>query len=374
VTASISDERQALAEEILAYMQCVAQGQGDCKRRDALLDQVLAWQYAHVPAYRAYVDSVTPHVAEQPPNQWPALPTDVFRYTRVAAHSPTSDAKLFMTSGTTHQSKGTHPLADTALYDKAAFLAARHTLFMDHVPMRLVILAPSEQQAPHSSLAYMLARFGEWFGQGESIYVWRDNHLDMALLCTSLKDACQVSQPVALLGTSLAFAHALDALGSTWSLPPTSRIMLTGGSKGTSREVSSDSFRLEVGKAFGIQSPYIVSEYGMTELCSQLYDLTLQRHHNHQPVLPGTFWSPGWTRARVIDPRTGAECPDGEVGVIRIDDLANLDTVCAIQTSDLGIHTSDGLVLLGRSADAVPRGCSLEADSHLSPQRYAARH
>lgn len=376
MTASFSEERQALADKIVAYMQSAAQGLGDCDSRDALLDQVLAWQYTHVAAYRAFVDSVAPHAVQQPPSCWPALPTDVFRYARVAAHPPDSDVRLFVTSGTTQHAKGLHPLASTALYDTAALLAARHALFMDKGPLRLIFLAPSEQQAPHSSLAYMLARFGEWFGDGNIVYIWRDNQLDIPLLRTTLTHACRHAEPVALLGTSVAFAHALDALISTWKLPPASRIMLTGGSKGTSRDVGSDSFRLQLASALGVENPYIVTEYGMTELCSQLYDLTLQRHHHQQPIVPGTFWAPGWVRTTVIDPRTGTVCPEGEPGLIRIDDLANLDTVCAIQTSDLGIHTADGLVLLGRSIEAVPRGCSLEADLHLSSQshRYAAHH
>ena len=50
---------------------------------------------------------------------------------------------------------------------------------------------------------------------------------------------------------------------------------------------------------------------------------------------------------------------DGETGIIRIFDLANVFSVAAIQTEDLGIRRSDGFELVGRAQLAEPRGCSL---------------
>ena len=46
-------------------------------------------------------------------------------------------------------------------------------------------------------------------------------------------------------------------------------------------------------------------------------------------------------------------------GIIRVFDLANVFSVAAIQTGDLGLKDGDGFELLGRSAMAEPRGCSL---------------
>jgi hypothetical protein len=62
---------------------------------------------------------------------------------------------------------------------------------------------------------------------------------------------------------------------------------------------------------------------------------------------------------QIISPETGNEIADGETGLIRVFDLANVFSVMAIQTEDLGIRRGDGFELVGRVVQAEPRGCSL---------------
>jgi hypothetical protein len=52
---------------------------------------------------------------------------------------------------------------------------------------------------------------------------------------------------------------------------------------------------------------------------------------------------------------------DGETGLIRVFDLANVYSVMAIQTEDVGTRRGDGFDLAGRAASAEMRGCSLQA-------------
>jgi hypothetical protein len=73
------------------------------------------------------------------------------------------------------------------------------------------------------------------------------------------------------------------------------------------------------------------------------------------------FHFPPWARAQIISPETGREVGDGETGLIRVCDLANVYSVMAIQTEDLGIRRGSGFELIGRGALAEPRGCSLLA-------------
>ena len=98
----------------------------------------------------------------------------------------------------------------------------------------------------------------------------------------------------------------------------------------------------------------------MSELSSQAYDSALssgrsataaavQRHFQFSP----------WSRVQILSPETGREVAEGETGLIRIFDLANVFSVAAIQTEDLGIRRGEGFDLLGRAAAAEPRGCSL---------------
>jgi len=45
--------------------------------------------------------------------------------------------------------------------------------------------------------------------------------------------------------------------------------------------------------------------------------------------------------------------------LLRIYDLANVDSVMAIQTEDVGRAWQDGIELIGRASGAELRGCSL---------------
>jgi hypothetical protein len=61
----------------------------------------------------------------------------------------------------------------------------------------------------------------------------------------------------------------------------------------------------------------------------------------------------------------------GERGILRFDDAANLDSCVSIQTADVGllVRTTEGvpaLRLFGRDPTAVPRGCSLAIEEALS--------
>ena len=106
----------------------------------------------------------------------------------------------------------------------------------------------------------------------------------------------------------------------------------------------------------------------MSELSSQAYagvtsDECCVRTEGRPPVhaslVTRHFHFPPWTRAQIISPETGREVAEGETGLIRIFDLANVFSVAAIQTEDLGVRRGDGFELIGRAQLAEPRGCSL---------------
>ena len=62
-----------------------------------------------------------------------------------------------------------------------------------------------------------------------------------------------------------------------------------------------------------------------------------------------------------MSPETGREVGDGETGLLRVFDLANVYSVLAVQTEDLAIRRGGGFELIGRAELAEPRGCSLMA-------------
>jgi hypothetical protein len=71
------------------------------------------------------------------------------------------------------------------------------------------------------------------------------------------------------------------------------------------------------------------------------------------------FRFPPWARVLVISPETGAEVGEGETGLLRVFDLANIASVLAVQTEDLAARRGEGFELLGRAGASEPRGCSL---------------
>jgi len=71
------------------------------------------------------------------------------------------------------------------------------------------------------------------------------------------------------------------------------------------------------------------------------------------------FQFPPWARVQIISPETGEEVAEGDTGLIRIFDLANVFSVAAIQTEDLGVRREKGFELIGRAQLAEARGCSL---------------
>jgi hypothetical protein len=177
------------------------------------------------------------------------------------------------------------------------------------------------------------------------------------------------------LGTAFSFVHLLDGLadsGRRIKLPPGSRALETGGYKGRSRILSKAELHGLMENVLGIPRTHIVCEYGMSELSSQAYDavcggrsISMPRDcaNSDRDVRTGLgsrpFVFPPWTRVQVISPETGAEVAEGETGLIRIFDLANVYSVMAIQTEDLGIRHGHTFELVGRRQEADARGCSL---------------
>jgi hypothetical protein len=97
----------------------------------------------------------------------------------------------------------------------------------------------------------------------------------------------------------------------------------------------------------------------MSELSSQAYDAEIKNAKCKMQNSERQFHFPPWARVQITSPETGREVRDGETGLIRVFDLANVFSVAAVQTEDLGIRRGDGFELIGRAELAEPRGCSL---------------
>src|SRR5579864_6275909 len=103
----------------------------------------------------------------------------------------------------------------------------------------------------------------------------------------------------------------------------------------------------------------------MTEMCSQLYDATsfnspnspqesaLERQAERRKL------GPAWLDVAAVDPSSLKRVADGNTGLLRFFDLANVGSVSAILTGDLGVIQDGTVRVLGRAADGEARGCAL---------------
>lgn len=340
---------------------------------DDLARAVFAHQFARNTPYRLYCErrGATPDsVAHW--TEIPAVPTDAFKAAPLVCGDPADAAAVFRTSGTTQGSerRGTHYVPDLSLYDAALRSGFAAHLLPDGARPRVVSLVPPPGAVPDSSLSHMAGAVMADFGsEGGGWFVSPDGGIDHGGLEDALRRAESDDAPVCILGTAFAFVHWLDAMesgGTSYRLPRGSRVMDTGGFKGRSREVTREELYGGIAARLGIPHAWCVNEYGMTEMSSQFYDgvagsarAPAERRHV----------GPSWVRTQATDPETLRPLPDGEVGVLRHLDLANLNSVMAIQTADLGITGPGGFRVLGRAQGAEARGCSIAMDDLLSAIR-----
>lgn len=338
---------------------------------DRLARRVFRHQIEHNAPYAAYCERRG--VDADRLEHWsriPTVPTAAFKELHLVS-GEVADARLtFRTSGTTRgpERRGVHHVLDPALYDASLLPCFKAHLMPDADRMRMASLIPAPHEQPDSSLAYMVGRVIQALGAGAGAYVAStDRGLDRDALAelVSVHD-----EPLCLLGTSAAFIRWLDDLagqGVRFRSPPGSRLMDTGGYKGAGRAVSETELRLAYQDRLGIAPDHCVNEYGMTELLSQFYDSTLRDLHRGvaQPLARRRKLGPPWVRTLVVDPETLEPAAEGEAGILAHYDLANVDSVLAVQTEDVGRRLDDGFELLGRASGAPPRGCSLAMDMLL---------
>ncbi len=275
-------------------------------------------------------------------NRWqdiPAVPAQAFKVYDLSCAPMFQTVAAFHSSGTTGAQTSRHFLdADALALYETSLRAGFDAAFPDR-PHRLWALMPDPRTAPRSSLSHMLGTL-----DAERFY-WED---DAALT----SDLAALTEPVTLFGTAFAFVQLFDGTGQNWRLPAGSLIIETGGFKGRAREVPREELYALFGTRLGVPAEDCHSEYGMSEMASQFYGRGLD------PVKRG----PHWVRTRAIDPETGEDAAPGTPGLLRHYDLANWNSVQALQTQDLGTLTPDGFVLHGRAPDAEVRGCSLTVE------------
>ena len=328
---------------------------------DALALRLFAYQYEHNAPYRRFCAGRG--VAPSTVNSWrdvPPAPAAAFKRFALTcapeeACSPDAGGRVFHSSGTTGSETSRHFMDRPALDLYRTSLKAGYARF---VPPTLAIFAlmPPPAEAPYSSLSFMLEELGAWF-------FWRENWREVIPLWIRTQ-----RKYYTLFGTAFAWIHLFDSTDGPLWMSPDCVVVETGGFKGRSREIRPDELYGLFHERLGVEPERCLSEYGMSEMASQFYDSVAfdkARGVTRTPRKVG----PPWLRTRVLDPVTGMDAAPGAPGLLAHYDLANLNSVFAIQTEDRGIAADDGdgFVLLGRAPDAILRGCSLLAEERMNP-------
>ena len=299
--------------------------------------EIFRWQAVENSIYSQYLKSINidPFAINQP-EEIPCLPISFFKTHKVLSGDPVIQTK-FLSSGTTGVQRSTHYIADPGWYLKISEKTFQH-FYSDLENTIILALLPSYQENPHSSLIYMINHFIRKSDSPLSGLV-----KTAAELQKILQQAVKTPRKVFLFGVAYAL---LDLAGSGLSLPDITLIE-TGGMKGRRKELTKEELHQTLSENLRLSE--IHSEYGMTELLSQAYSRT-----------NGLFHTPPWMKImtrEINDPfcdNTG-----NRSGVIKVVDLANIDSCCFIETEDIGVCTPEGFRVLGRLDNSEIRGCNL---------------
>src|SRR5271156_2507037 len=335
---------------------------------------VFRHQFETVGAYRTYCKRRGIEAAAvRNVDDIPAVSNVAFKYCDLAADhaARVPGASIFLTSGTTQgrERRGRHIVARPEIYRASTISHLRKMLFPDARRMAMLAMHPTADAMPESSLSAMISWSIEEFASTHLAAASRDKvYIEAAT--SFLADAEARRDPVCIMGTTAAFAalfSALSGAGIRLRLAPGSRMMDTGGAKGQGVPMQAAEVIARAGELLAIAPAMVINEYGMTELCSQLYDATPFNCLGGSDAHERYKIPPPWLSVTARDPVTLRPVPDGEIGLLTFFDLANVGSVSAVMTEDLGFVEGGRVRVLGRAAGEA-RGCALGIGQFSAPE------
>jgi hypothetical protein len=339
----------------------------DAPAFEALALDVFHYQFNHVPPYREYClgRGASPRnvrsVAEIPP-----VSTVAFKYARLESRedAPPRAALKFLTSGTTigKEERGRHLVLRPEIYRASALTHIRRMLLPDRRRLAMLALHPTADRMPASSLSQMITWCIEEFGAGAAMCAATPQGVQAGDAIAFLRERAAAGDPVCILGTTASISVLFASMRSNrieLGLPAGSRVMDTGGAKGQAVPLSADEVVAGASRMLGVKPSMVINEYGMTEMCSQLYDATAFNSPHDLPAGRRMKLAPPWLRPIALDPLTLTIVEEGQAGLLSFFDLANVGSVSALMTEDFGVVRGGAVGIIGRAAAADPRGCAL---------------
>jgi hypothetical protein len=347
--AAAQAERHALTEDVLRFIE--AGVDAEVPRFNEYCMRMFALHYEVNALFREFCD--VKKVRPGDIDRWQDIPmvyNDVFK-THLVASFPLENAVMAcLTGGTTSLTQRGRIFRDED-GKKLVFAANRMMtgsyLFPDFAAgrrCRVLILAPSPELAPSMGMAIGMDQTRKAFGTPDSMFLLGKSGIDIKNLLKALREGEASGVPVALIGATSAYVYFFQACRRKkmkFQLPPGSRVCDGGGYRGRFGPVSRADYYAMVEEILGVPESHCVNVLGEAETATNLFDDALRRKVKGLPERKRTRPVPPWSRVLAMSIDTLKPLPDGEVGLLAHWDLANVPTVLAVITDNLG-YTTDG--------------------------------
>lgn len=356
--AEADRERHELTEDVLRFIE--AGVDADIPEFNDYALRIFRLHYNVNPVFREFCDikKIRPGDVER----WEDIPmvyNDVFKTHLVASFPLEKSVMACLTGGTTSLTQRGRIFRDES-GQRLVFTANRvmtgSYLFPDFEEgrrCRILILAPSPKLAPSMGMAIGMDQTRRHFGTPDSMFLLGRSGIHINKLLRALRESEATGIPVALIGATAAFVYFFQACKRKkirFCLPQGSRICDGGGYRGRFGKVTRDDYYAMVEETLGIPNSHCVNVLGEAETATNLFDDSLRRYVKGLPSRQRIRPVPPWCRVRAMSIEDLSPLPDNEIGLLAHWDLANIPTVLAVITDNLGF-TTDG----GRGCEMVGR-------------------
>ncbi len=317
---------------------------------------VFKFQYDNNEIYKKFCDRISMNKSKVKSfDEIPLLPVRFFKKYEVRSVKEKPEL-IFLSSGTSEFLKSKSFYVDTDFINKSIIISFKHFVLPDDLKTNFYIFFEPFERRNNSSLSYMLSLVAKNFSKNFYFISKREVYMD------ALKILKREKKKIILLGTTLSlydFAIFLKENNEKIFLKEGSRIMDTGGWKGKRISLKVKDLRKIYKEFFNVDESYVINEYGMCELASQFYDITLRKFIFENKIERFKSSLP-FLRFKILN----EEGKFSNKGLIGVYDLFNLETCSFLLTPDMVKTKGKGFEIIER-VDEELRGCALISESML---------
>lgn len=341
-----------LTDEIVAIIEAGVDAELSEESFNDYCMQLFALQYETNAIFREFCD--VKKVRPGDISRWQDVPmvyNDVFKTHLVASFPLEQSVMACLTGGTTSLTQRGRIFRDEdgkRLVFGANKMMTGSYLFPDFEEgrrCRILILAPSPEMAPSMGMAIGMDQTRQAFGTPDSMFLLGKSGIDIKNLLKALRESEASGVPVALIGATAAYVYFFQACRRrkiSFKLPAGSRVCDGGGYRGRFGVVTRDDYYDMVQEILDVPRTHCVNVLGEAETATNLFDDALRRHVKGLPEKKLARPVPPWSRVLAMNIDDLSPLPDGEVGLLAHWDLANVPTVLAVITDNLGYTTDNG--------------------------------